>query len=175
MAFTHPIKRAFDRLLNVPGQTLFLGFALGAFGRQLGFKARFTASPSEVHAISDRKDTRAPVAQEMLRLNGIKVIFTQPDDRAAYLKAMLQRRLGKTMQHTVAEQVAADVLKIGHRACPGRALSMAAIERILLTLFGSESPVNIALPAGMPKPKRNALLMAQDSRVLVSLATPANS
>jgi len=111
MAFMHPVKRVFDRLLNAPGQTLFLGFALGAFGKQLGFKASFTASPLEVQAISDRKDTRAPVAQEMLRLNGIQVIFTQPDARAAYLKAMLQRHLGKPLQIQVANQVAAKALE----------------------------------------------------------------
>ncbi len=135
MAFTHPVKRVFDRLLNAPGQTLFFGFALGAFGRQLGFKGRFTASPSEVRAISERKDTRAPVAQEMLRLNGIRVIFTQPDDRAAYLKAKLQRRLGKPLQYMVAEQVAAKVLK--HLQVRAQTSAPAKVE---VDLFGILQP-----------------------------------
>ena len=59
---------------------------------------------------------------------------------------------------------------VGHRACPGRALSMTVIERVLLAIFGAESPVGIDLPHGIPKPKRNALLMAKDARVTVRLS-----
>lgn len=57
----------------------------------------------------------------------------------------------------------------GHRACPGRAMSMAVIERLLIALFGHTSPISIELPFGIPKQKRNALLMAQDTQISVQL------
>lgn len=109
MDFAHPVKRIFDRLLDAPGQTIIVGSSLQAFGRRFGFKARFTASAQEVQAVIDRKDTRVPVAQEMLRLNGIKNIFTQPDETAAQLKGLLKHRLNKDLNHEVASKIAAEV------------------------------------------------------------------
>jgi hypothetical protein len=110
MSIALPVKQVFDRLLSAPGQTIFLGGALEVFKRRFGFRARFTASPYEVQAVLSRRDTRAGVAQEMMRLNGIRNISTHSDEKAAVLGAMLGRRLSKSLNTHVAQQVASGVL-----------------------------------------------------------------
>ena len=110
MSIALPVKQVFDRLLSAPGQTIFLGGALELFKRRFGFRARFTASPYEVQAVLGRKDTRAGVAQEMMRLNGINNISTHSDGKAAVLGDLLGRRLTKSLNTHAAQQAASDVL-----------------------------------------------------------------
>lgn len=110
MSIVLPVKKAFDRLLSAPGQTIFVGCMLEVFKRRFGFRARFTASPIEVQNVLSRKDTRAKVAQEMMRLNGIRNISTHSDGQAAALGALLRRRLHKLFIAQVAHQAASGVL-----------------------------------------------------------------
>jgi hypothetical protein len=100
------VKGVFDRLLDAPEQTIAVGSAFRVLGRRFGFKANFTASPHEVRRAVERKDTRAPIVQEMLRLYGAKNIVTQSDDLAAHLGGLLKLRLTKALNNQVAIQVA---------------------------------------------------------------------